>query len=59
MLMMLALRLLADFSIDPSSLLTTASQIFNALWPAFAIVIGISLGLGLLALIVSEIRKAL
>jgi hypothetical protein len=59
MLALMFLHMLADFSIDASGLLNTASQIFNALWPAFAIIVGIALGFGLLTLIVSEIRKAL
>jgi hypothetical protein len=51
-------HLLASFSIDASTLLDTASAIFNGLWPAFGLVAGIALGAGLLATIVGEIRKA-
>jgi hypothetical protein len=46
------------FSIDTSSLMTTASSIFNALWPAFAIIVGLALGFGILKVVVNEIRKA-
>jgi len=48
-----------SFDIDTSNFLGTAASIFNALWPAFAIIVGITLGLGLLALIVREIRQAI
>lgn len=42
-----------------SSLLSIASDWFNGLLPIFAIVVGISLGLGLLYLIVRAIKNAL
>lgn len=48
-----------SFSIDAASLLSTAASIFNALWPIFGILVGIILGIGLVTLIVSEIRKAI
>lgn len=48
-----------SFSIDAASLLDTAAQIFNALWPVFGILVGVVLGIGLVTLIVSEIRKAI
>jgi len=47
-----------SFSIDATTLLSSAATIFNGLWPAFALVAGIALGTGLVAKIVSEIRKA-
>ena len=47
------------FSFDTSPLLTTASQIFNGLFPVFAIVIGIGLGVGLLILVAVEIKGIL
>jgi len=47
-----------SFSIDATALLEAAATIFNGLWPAFALVAGIALGTGLVAKIVSEIRKA-
>jgi hypothetical protein len=46
------------FSIDTSNLLTTASDIFNGLFPAFSVVIGISLGIGLLLYISKAIADA-
>jgi hypothetical protein len=48
-----------SFSIDAANLLSTAASIFNALWPIFGILVGIILGIGLVTLIVSEIRKAI
>ena len=46
------------FSIDTSSLMTSAANIFNGLWPAFAIVAGLSLGIALVKFIVQAIRTA-
>lgn len=48
----------ASFSIDTSSLLDSAANIFNGLWPAFAIVAGLSLGIALVKFIVDAIRHA-
>lgn len=48
-----------SISLDFSSLLSNAANIINALWPVFALPIGIVLGMGLLGWIISEIRKAL
>lgn len=42
-----------------SSMLGFASDWFNALLPIFAIVVGISLGIGLLFLVVKLIKDAL
>lgn len=51
---------LADsFSMDTTTLMSNAASIFNALWPAFAIIVGISLGFAILAYIVREIRQAI
>lgn len=47
------------FSIDVTSLLTTASAIFTGLWPIFGVIVGITLGFGLLGLVVREIRQAI
>lgn len=55
----LFVMLAESFSIDAASLLTTAASIFNALWPVFGILVGIILGIGLVTLIVAEIRKAI
>jgi hypothetical protein len=46
-----------SFNIDLDGMLTTASSIFNALVPIFGPVLGISLGIGLLTLVVAEVRK--
>lgn len=47
-----------SFSIDSSGFLDTAAQIFNALFPAFAVIIGIGLGIGLLRYVVKAIQDA-
>jgi hypothetical protein len=49
---------LASFSIDVDGLLSSAESIFNGLFPVFAIAIGITVGLGLIALVAREIRKS-
>ena len=46
------------FSIDTSSLLESAADIFNGLFPAFAVVAGIGLGIGLVRYIVKAIQDA-
>lgn len=46
------------FSIDSSTLLSSAATIFNALWPIFGLIAGIAIGAGLVQAILSEIRKA-
>jgi hypothetical protein len=46
------------FSIDVTSLLSTASSIFTGLFPAFAAVAGIGLGIGLIRYIVKAIQDA-
>lgn len=47
------------FSIDVSSLLSTASSIFSGLWPVMGVIAGLALGFSLLAFVVKEIRQAL
>jgi len=47
-----------SFDIDTTTFLSTAASIFNALWPAFAIIVGLILGFGILRMVVGEIRKA-
>lgn len=49
---------IASFSVDVNSLLSSAESLFNGLFPVFAIAIGFVIGLGLISLISSEIRKA-
>ena len=46
-----------SFNINLDGMLETASQIFNALVPIFGPVLGISLGIGLLTLVIAEVRK--
>ena len=46
------------FSIDVTALLDTASAIFTGLFPAFAVVAGIGLGVGLVRYIVKAIMDA-
>lgn len=46
------------FSIDVSGLLTTASQIFSGLFPAFGAIAGIGLGIGLIRYVVRAIQDA-
>ena len=48
----------ASFSVDMAGLITYAEDIFNALIPAFIPIVGITLGLGLLMLVVNAIAKA-
>ncbi len=46
------------FSIDVTNLLDAASSIFNGLFPVFAIIAGLGLGIGLLRYVVNAIRNA-
>ena len=48
-----------SFSVDVDGLMSTAASMFNALFPVFALGIGIALGVGLLSKIGSEIRHAI
>lgn len=47
-----------SLSLDFSGMLSQAGDIINGLWPVFVIPMGIALGMGLLAMIISEVRKA-
>lgn len=47
-----------SLSLDFDAMLTTAFDLINGLWPIFVLPIGFTLGLGLLAWIVSEISKS-
>ena len=47
-----------SFSVDVSGMLSTAASLFNALFPIFGVVAGIAIGIGLVTLIIGEIRKA-
>jgi hypothetical protein len=46
------------FSINISSLLSTASSIFSGLFPAFGVIAGIGLGIGLIRYVVKAIQDA-
>ena len=48
-----------SFSVDTSAMLDTAANMFNGLWPVFGVVVGIVLALGLITLLVTELRKAI
>lgn len=50
--------LLYSFSIDSSTFLSGASQIFNGLFPVFAIIAGLGLGIGLLRYVIKAIQDA-
>jgi hypothetical protein len=47
-----------SFSVNTGDLLTSAADIFNGLWPVFAIVAGLGLGIALVRFIVNAIRSA-
>jgi hypothetical protein len=46
-----------SFNFDLTGMLNTAAQFFNGFGPLFLTIAGISVGFGLLARVVSEIRK--
>lgn len=48
----------ASFSFDIASLMNTAADIFNGLWPAFAVVVGLGLGVQIIRFIVGAIQAA-
>lgn len=48
---------MGSFQIDVSGMLNMASQIFNALSPVFFVVIGITVGFGLLMKVADEFRR--
>jgi hypothetical protein len=48
-----------SFSVDMTGLISYAEDIFNALVPAFIPIVGITLGVGLLMIVVNAIGKAL
>jgi len=49
--------IMPSFNFDLSGMLNTAAQFFNGFGPLFLTIAGISVGFGLLARVVSEIRK--
>jgi hypothetical protein len=46
------------FSIDISSLLSTASSMFTGLFPVFGVIAGIGLGIGLIRYVVKAVQNA-
>lgn len=46
-----------SFSINTTDLLSAAADIFNGLWPAFAIVAGLGLGIALVRFIVNSLKS--
>lgn len=48
----------ASFSISMTDMMNTAADIFNGLWPAFAIVVGLGLGVQILRFIVNAVKAA-
>jgi hypothetical protein len=47
-----------SFSIDMAEMMASAADIFNGLWPAFAIVVGLGLGVQILRFIVNAVKAA-
>lgn len=47
-----------SFDINVDTLMEGAAQMFNALWPVFAIVVGLALGVKLVQLIRKEVTSA-
>jgi len=50
--------ILASWSFDTAGMLDFASDLFESLAPAFIVVLGIILGVGVLSMVLNEIRKA-
>lgn len=46
-----------SLNINLDGLMTTASSIFNAVWPAMAIVAGLTLGIGIARFVSAAIRQ--
>ncbi|MBX3082928.1 MAG: hypothetical protein KF716_14940 [Anaerolineae bacterium] len=47
-----------SFDIDLDQLLASASQMFNGLWPVFALIAGLGLGVALAKFIAAAIQNA-
>jgi hypothetical protein len=54
----LPLWLLWTFDVDLTGMMSTAESLFNQLFPAFVVVIGILLAMGLIGMIINAISKA-
>lgn len=48
-----------SFNINVDDLMSGAATMFNALWPVFAIVVGLALGVKLVQLIRKEVTSAI
>lgn len=48
----------ASFNISMSGLMDTAADIFNGIWPAFAIIAGLTLGFLILKFVLNAIKGA-
>lgn len=48
----------ASFSINTTDLMNQASDMFNQLWPVFAIIIGLSIGIALVGYIANKFMGA-
>lgn len=48
---------MGSFQIDVSGMMQMASQIFNGLGPIFFVIIGVTVGFGLLMRIANEFRR--
>jgi len=47
-----------SFDLDTQTLLDGAAEMFNALWPAFAVIVGLVLGVKLVHLIRKEVTSS-
>lgn len=47
-----------SFNLNVDTLMDGAAQMFNALWPIFAVVVGIAMGIKLVQLIRKEVTSA-
>lgn len=48
----------ASFSVDTTTLLDTTANMFNGLWPIFAVVIGIPFAIAIIKFIATSLRSA-
>jgi len=47
-----------SFNLDVDGLMESAASMFNALWPIFAVVVGLALGVKIITLIRKEVTGA-
>ena len=48
----------SSFNIDVAVLMDGAANMFNALWPAFAVIVGLGLGIKIISYLRKEISSA-